>query len=449
MDYILTNSGAVLMTQVAAGRTVIFTRVESGSGYSASPAVLQNVVDKKQDMFLDEVIFENRQAVVKTTLSNVQLEEEYQLRQVGVYAKLEGDEADTLVIIGQQYNGEKIPSYGNGIIQIEYDIAMKISGTGNVTIEGVGTGYVTKGQFLAHLSDNDNPHKVTAKQLGLENVPNVDTDDQTPTFTEAEERENIASKEKLSVLFGKIRKWFSDLKEAAFCSVANNLVTTVSGSVLDARQGKELQDQITGLYSDLGGFEPIIDETGKITGYKTTVGGADTVFPFSEIDRAKLIDALSSSGLGLTIDSTPEQIYNALKAKFPDDIVFFDNGIYDPENISFTLGIKSALGKNNIYQTYHDTSSTSWFSMFTIKKSVNKLQITVAATESPHGYTEWTPEIGNIKGDKFRVPPTTYYTLNITGVIKAPATLAMRLTGGYSGNTEVYISKVVGTPYIS
>ncbi len=31
------------------------------------------------------------------------------------------------------------------------------------------------------------------------------------------------------------------------------------------------------------GFEPIIDpETGQITGYKTTVGGADTVFPFKQ-----------------------------------------------------------------------------------------------------------------------------------------------------------------------
>ena len=277
----------------------------------------------------------------------------------------------------------------------------------------------------------------------------VIADNLTPTFEEAEERENIVSGEKISVMFGKIRKWLSDMKSAAFCSVADNLVTTASGSVLDARQGKALDERITGLYSDLGGFEPVIDETGKITGYKTTVGGADTVFPFNEIDRAKLIDALSSSGLGLTIDSTPEQIYKALKAKFPNDIVFFDNGIYDPENISFTLGIKSALGKNNIYQTYYATSSTSCFSMFTIKKSVNKLQITVAATESPHGYSEWTPEIGNIKGDKFRVPPTTYHTLNITGVINAPAVVAMRLTGGYSGDTEVYISKVVGTPYIS
>ena len=35
------------------------------------------------------------------------------------------------------------------------------------------------------------------------------------------------------------------------------------------------------LYNNLKGFEPILDSTGKITGYKTSVGGADTVFPFS------------------------------------------------------------------------------------------------------------------------------------------------------------------------
>lgn len=32
----------------------------------------------------------------------------------------------------------------------------------------------------------------------------------------------------------------------------------------------------------MGGFTPIIDSTGKITGYKTKVG-ADTVFPFSSV----------------------------------------------------------------------------------------------------------------------------------------------------------------------
>ena len=33
----------------------------------------------------------------------------------------------------------------------------------------------------------------------------------------------------------------------------------------------------------IGGFTPVIDEnTGEITGYTTTIGGADTVFPFKK-----------------------------------------------------------------------------------------------------------------------------------------------------------------------
>lgn len=317
MDYTLTNNGAVLMTQVAAGRTILFTRVESGSGYTASPAGLQSVIDKKQDMFLDEVLFENRQATIKTVLSNMQLEEGYQLRQVGVYAKLEGDEADTLVIIGQQYNGEKIPPYGEGIIQIEYDITMKVSGTGNVTIEGVGTGYVTKGQFQAHLNDHSNPHQVTKKQIGLELVPNVGTDDQTPTFEEAEERENIVSEEKVSVIFGKVRKWFSDLKGAAFCSVANNMETTLPGSVMDARVGPEIKAQITGLYSDItapGDTVFVFDYQNGKYGYNLSpTRGADTFVPFSDEEafRLALYNAIKPSGF-VTANMTHAQMCAAL-----------------------------------------------------------------------------------------------------------------------------------------
>lgn len=44
----------------------------------------------------------------------------------------------------------------------------------------------------------------------------------------------------------------------------------------------EVKQLYTSLSSDLGGFRPIVDSTGRITGYKTTVG-ADTVFPFSGI----------------------------------------------------------------------------------------------------------------------------------------------------------------------
>ena len=66
-------------------------------------------------------------------------------------------------------------------------------------------------KMIKHLIDYANPHKVTKAQVGLENVPNVSTNDQTPTYTEATTFENISSGEKLSIAFGKIKKAISTL----------------------------------------------------------------------------------------------------------------------------------------------------------------------------------------------------------------------------------------------
>lgn len=57
----------------------------------------------------------------------------------------------------------------------------------------------------------DNPHKVTKSQVGLGSVPNVATNDQTPTYTVASSNANLTSGEKISVAFGKIAKAISSL----------------------------------------------------------------------------------------------------------------------------------------------------------------------------------------------------------------------------------------------
>lgn len=44
---------------------------------------------------------------------------------------------------------------------------------------------------------------------------------------------------------------------------------------------QRIADEFGSINNNLKGFEPILDSTGKITGYKTALGGADTVFPFS------------------------------------------------------------------------------------------------------------------------------------------------------------------------
>lgn len=74
-----------------------------------------------------------------------------------------------------------------------------------------------------------------------------DISNKTVSFSEASTRGNINTGESTATLFGKIKKWFSDLGAAAFHAVANNLSTNAEGSVLDARQGKVLGDAINQL----------------------------------------------------------------------------------------------------------------------------------------------------------------------------------------------------------
>ena len=80
-----------------------------------------------------------------------------------------------------------------------------------------------------------------------------DISGKTVKFSEAETRENINTGESTATMFGKIKKWFADLKNIAFTGnysdllnvpeIVNNRATTKEGTVLDGRQGKAIQDE--------------------------------------------------------------------------------------------------------------------------------------------------------------------------------------------------------------
>ena len=100
----------------------------------------------------------------------------------------------------------------------------------NVTYRWGGSAYVVIGSSLAlgetsstayrgdrgkiaydHSQTTGNAHNMTKSDIGLGNVPNVATNDQTPTYTAASALAALTSGEKLSVAFGKIAKGVSEL----------------------------------------------------------------------------------------------------------------------------------------------------------------------------------------------------------------------------------------------
>ena len=117
---------------------------------------------------------------------------------------------------------------------------------------------------------NDN-FDVIDEELGKRLESTGNASDMTTAFTQASTRTNLKTGEKISASFGKIMKWFADMKTVAFSgsysdlsnkpsipsgaaasqAVANNCTTTAAGSVLDARQGKVLMDKANQLNSEM------------------------------------------------------------------------------------------------------------------------------------------------------------------------------------------------------
>ncbi len=123
---------------------------------------------------------------------------------------------------------------------------------------------------------------------------------QEPEFTVADKRENIASKEKMPKILGKIAKFFTDLKTVAFSgkysdldgkpAIVNNNTTTEPGSALDARQANPniegtMAANIQQINSNLNSKFQIINPDGitKNFYYEKSIGTAGGWFRFFKI----------------------------------------------------------------------------------------------------------------------------------------------------------------------
>lgn len=110
------------------------------------------------------------------------------------------------------------------------------------------------------------------------------TEESTVSFTEAEERTNIEATDNVKGIFGKVKKFFADLKPHAFSNPTNNLLATVAGTALDAVQGKVLYDRDVDMsvgrlfYQSKNGFdtlEQFAQETSKNIGVPVITRIAD------------------------------------------------------------------------------------------------------------------------------------------------------------------------------
>jgi len=107
------------------------------------------------------------------------------------------------------------------------------------------------------------------------------------------------------------------------------------------------------LNNNLKGFEPILDNTGKITGYKTSVGGADTVFPFikgieyidgSMVQKSYTNDVASvSKAYAVTADGTLLVFCSITHTKSKSDLITLNGTKITPTHQKSASGSYIAL----------------------------------------------------------------------------------------------------------
>lgn len=251
MIFCLTNAGKEYMAKVNAGEiSMHLTRAVAGSGSSSYLDILTSVVDEQQQIQLDAVHAEGEYTFIECVLTNLELEREYVLRQLGIYAS-DGSGEDRLIIVGQDQYGDRIPILSEKEVEYQYNIGMRISNAAEVTFDFSVNDFLRKKYFYQHCDEFEEYKKEVDRRFkglprvrvgpeslldrkdtilfetlkGINRVTRIrerDSKDElkeyelAAAFRMADVRENLQTDETLGILFGKIQRFFADMKVNCF-----------------------------------------------------------------------------------------------------------------------------------------------------------------------------------------------------------------------------------------
>lgn len=230
MKTYLTNQGIALYQQVHDGGSLIFTKAAFGAGFwtTGDENALQAEIatatelrsEKLSGITFDEIDLSVENLVKLTaSFSNNNLTSGFHVTEVGFFAKGGESQEEVLYAIcaTDLSTAAYVPPKDERVAQFDYACYIYIGDAANVSaVLSQISEYASETALTDHIEKRDNPHEVTKEQVGLSEVPNVSTNNQAPTFTQAETFSNIdgsasetdatRGKENLSTLFGKIKK---------------------------------------------------------------------------------------------------------------------------------------------------------------------------------------------------------------------------------------------------
>lgn len=174
MKFYLTESGSRKLSEVVAGSVMTITKAVASDILSNEPKKLAEIPGKKQSIQINSVNVDNGIAVLKLTLSNLEVNQEYQLKQIGIYASFGTEEI--LFIVGQDKAGERVPAISDREIEYDYQISFAFDTASEIKISVSANDFIKKVDALNLLNSKvdktDYSNKIAdMKRVIVLNVP--------------------------------------------------------------------------------------------------------------------------------------------------------------------------------------------------------------------------------------------------------------------------------------
>lgn len=211
----LTNAGLNALLRAMSGDKIIFSSVQIGNGDPQDVSSATGLGNPLKTLTITKITVNSNNATLETSFNNSDVEAGFRLKEVGIFAQNQDDATEEILYAygtEPEATADYIAASSGSILETQLEFSIFVGNAENISaIINESLAYATKAAFEAHVGDKGNPHGVTKAQVGLGNVPNVATNDQTPTYSEAATLTALSAGEKMSVAFGKLKKAVSSL----------------------------------------------------------------------------------------------------------------------------------------------------------------------------------------------------------------------------------------------
>lgn len=168
-----TDEGKALQAKAQAGTALKFTKMQLGDGELGSQAIaaMTKLINPLITLDISSIKAGNNYAAIKSNFSNSGLSTGFYWREIGVFAadpeKPNDRNSDILYCYANAGSlAEYIPAAGSEIIEKVISVPCIIGDAENVSASVKSEIYVSKEDLNEHINDKNNPHEVTAEQIG-------------------------------------------------------------------------------------------------------------------------------------------------------------------------------------------------------------------------------------------------------------------------------------------